>query len=625
MKPSDGSVDPTLTPSQAGSDLASGDTVAATESDSPPRARGGWLSLAGYQIGSTLGQGGMGEVLLARDERIGRDIAIKCMRSGAPAADAIERFLREAKIQARLDHPAIVPVHELGEDAGGRPYFTMKRLAGKTLQDVLGEPGAAPQRLLRAFVDVCTAAAFAHARGVVHRDLKPSNIMLGEYGEVYVMDWGVARVVGEGGGDAGAAHDISTLEGHTQAGALLGTPGYMAPEQVRGEDVGPPADVYALGCILFEILAREALHPRGGQAAIASTVGVPTQSPAQRKPALAIAPELDSACRAALAEKPEDRPTAAMLAERVQGYLDGDRDLEHRRRLAADELAAARAASRDPARRAEAVRHAGRALVLDPESQEASSLIVQLLVEPPAEVPQAVEANLAEHDSAMAARASWTAAGAILAYFLFVPLLLWMGVREWGTFLALYGLVALMAFHAAYQARTGRVNPVAPLVANIAIMLLLSRLASPLFIVPTMICTYVATLTTQSRIWRRPGLVIAFGVIAFLLPIGLEWTGLCERTWWVEPGRIVLAPGGVQLASNTATFALVVLVNVGMILVNVLFARAMAQSRDEAHRRLEIQAWHLRQLLPVEAPRPEPPAVMHDCPADRIAARLVGQ
>src|SRR3954469_2659561 len=195
----------------------------------------------GYQVGALIGRGGMGEVVVAQDQRIGREVAVKRIRAKAPTHDAVDRFLREARIQARLDHPAIVPVYELGTDADGRPYFTMKRLAGVTLSRKLADNGPV-QPLLRAFVDVCLAIQLAHSRGVVHRDLKPSNIMLGDYGEVYVLDWGVARVLDDPHHSIAVAGDIQSLDGQTRAGAVLGTPGYMAPEQVRGAEVSTPAD-----------------------------------------------------------------------------------------------------------------------------------------------------------------------------------------------------------------------------------------------------------------------------------------------------------------------------------------------------------------------------------------------
>src|SRR5262249_51477023 len=157
----------------------------------------------------------------------------------------------------------------------------------------------------------------------------------------------------------------------TTAGAILGTPGYMAPEQVEGSEVGPPADVYALGAILFEILTGEPLHPRG-EAALASTLDKPQQAPARRAADRTIPPELDAVCFDALALRPGERPTARELADRVQAYLDGDRDLERRRALAADHLTAARTALTSTAddARATAMREAGHALALDRTSSE---------------------------------------------------------------------------------------------------------------------------------------------------------------------------------------------------------------------------------------------------------------
>src|SRR5688572_14775171 len=140
-----------------------------------------------YTVRDVIGRGGMGEVLVADDLRIGREVAYKRMLSESSSTAGLSRFLREARIQARLDHPAIVPVYELSTDDEGRPYFTMKRVTGMTLAQRLAA-GGVTNRLLRAFAEVCLAIEYAHARGVVHRDLKPSNIMLGKYGEVYVLD-----------------------------------------------------------------------------------------------------------------------------------------------------------------------------------------------------------------------------------------------------------------------------------------------------------------------------------------------------------------------------------------------------------------------------------------------------
>src|SRR5262245_11065925 len=242
-----------------------------------------------YAFGEVIGRGGMGEVVLAHDRRIGRDVAIKRLHSEAePTEEDIARFLREARIQARLDHPAIVPVYELARDEKDRPYFTMKRLSGVTLSDMLSSPAPTRQRLLRAFAEVCRAIDFAPTRGTVHRDLKPGNIVLGEFGEVYVLDWGVARVLDDLE-DEVIPSDTATLEGTAPEGQVLGTPGYMAPEQLTEPEVGKPADIYSLGAILFEILAGEPVHPR--KDAIARTLAGGDQSPSRRRPDRQIAPE----------------------------------------------------------------------------------------------------------------------------------------------------------------------------------------------------------------------------------------------------------------------------------------------------------------------------------------------
>jgi serine/threonine-protein kinase len=515
--------------------------------------------------------------------------------------------LREAKIQARLDHPAIVPVHELGADSEGRPYFTMKRIPSATLHDQLERRDVPLQRLLRAFVDVCLAVEFAHARGFVHRDLKPSNVSLGDYGEVYVLDWGIARSLGDTTNDL-RDRDITTLEGATQVGALLGTPGYMAPEQARGEPVGTAADVYALGCMLFEILAGEALHPRGTQAAMSSTIAEPAQSPATRKPDRTIAPELDAACIAALAGDPAHRPRAGELADRIQAYLDGDRDVEHRRTLAGDELAAARTLAAEPAGRADAIRRAGRALALDPESRDAAAFVVKLLVEPPEQLPPELDRELREQQAEQHARTAGTASRAALSYLAFAPFVILVGVRSWTAFAAMYVAVFALYGHSLWQSRTRRVRPEVPLVINIAMMAVLSTMMSPFLFVPAVICIFAMTTTTHMGMWQRPVAALAGALAAFLLPVALQAFGVMQQTWSIEPGRLEIVPSSIEIG-GPGTMVLLLVANLGAIVVAAVFARSMARSRDSAQRQLEIQAWHLRKLLPVETPRPAVPAI----------------
>ena len=332
------------------------------DSDGRPRRRAETPSgddatqaLEGYMFGDVIGRGGIGEIVAAHDLRIGRNVAIKRLRTAQPTPEETSRFLREARIQGRLEHPAIAPVHELGRDKQGRPYFAMKRLAGVTLADLLAAPSPNRPRLLRAFTEVCQAIDFAHSRGVVHRDLKPSNIMLGDFGDVYVLDWGLARVVGEAVSEV-VTEDIESLD--IKTGDLLGTPGYMAPELLhKAAEAGRPADVYALGSILFEILAGEPLHPRGPNALPSTVGGEAITSAARRRPERAVPPELDTICVAMLAMDPGARPSARGVADRIQAYLDGDRDVTRRKTMAADlgvdraDAAPRRASRRGGARR----------------------------------------------------------------------------------------------------------------------------------------------------------------------------------------------------------------------------------------------------------------------------------
>lgn len=191
-----------------------------------------------YRLGAFLGAGGMGEVFEAEDRVLGRTVALKFDRSGAGTRG---EFAREAKLQAHLDHPNIPPVHDLRVDGEGRPFYAMRLIRGRSLQQILVERGSGDSRwslarLLGLFQQACLALDFAHAKGVVHLDLKPANIMVGEFGELYVVDWGISGRVDQ------------------PEGAVGGTPAYMSPEQSRGEsELGPGSDVFSLGVVLYEI------------------------------------------------------------------------------------------------------------------------------------------------------------------------------------------------------------------------------------------------------------------------------------------------------------------------------------------------------------------------------------
>ncbi|MEO6418067.1 MAG: serine/threonine-protein kinase, partial [Polyangiaceae bacterium] len=233
-----------------------------------------------YVAQDLLGTGGMGEVRLHRDARIGRGVAMKMIRADKEAGPNVQaRFLREARVQGQLEHPSIVPVYDVGVGPDGVLYFTMKRVHGLTFADIFtrlrahdsqAEGEFSLRKLLAAFGSVCLAIEFAHTRSVVHRDLKPSNVMLGHFGEVYVLDWGVAKILQEDEDDAprssratGEGDDLTDSgerNGVTAQGDFVGTPGFFSPEQLDNKAVDGRSDVYALGAILFQMLTLIPLH-----------------------------------------------------------------------------------------------------------------------------------------------------------------------------------------------------------------------------------------------------------------------------------------------------------------------------------------------------------------------------
>jgi serine/threonine-protein kinase len=229
-----------------------------------------------YTLRGEQGRGGIGRVLIAFDEHIGREIAVKELLpdkgpDGTPPSDSpvrktgavAARFLREARITGQLEHPGIVPVYELGKRPDGSLYYTMKLVRGKTLAEKIGESRSLHDRLqlLHHFLDLCQAMAYAHSRGVIHRDLKPANVMVGEFGETVVLDWGLAKVEGQKDVRADALErDLKQIKeagaGETVAGKPIGTPAYMSPEQADGriEEIDERSDVWSLGAVLYEIL-----------------------------------------------------------------------------------------------------------------------------------------------------------------------------------------------------------------------------------------------------------------------------------------------------------------------------------------------------------------------------------
>jgi serine/threonine protein kinase len=261
--PNNPSLDPQRTVDHSPTPEASS-TVDGTTVPHAPAPPADAPTIPGYTITAEIAKGGMGRVYAGRERTLDREVAIKTLLPGANP----ERFVVEAKITARLPHPGIPPVHALGTLADGSPYLAMKLIHGRTLADLLTErptPLYELPRFVQMFEQIAQAVGFAHSRGIIHRDLKPLNVMVGAFGEVQVMDWGLAkdmqkdevgRMKDEGSkdpADSSFIHHPSSLD-VTQAGTILGTPGYMAPEQARGEAVDARADVFALGAMLAAIL-----------------------------------------------------------------------------------------------------------------------------------------------------------------------------------------------------------------------------------------------------------------------------------------------------------------------------------------------------------------------------------
>ncbi|HRI89508.1 MAG TPA: serine/threonine-protein kinase, partial [Candidatus Hydrogenedentes bacterium] len=299
-----------------------------------------------YTGESEYARGGMGRVLLVHDEHLGREVAMKELLPASarqrppqtPVGQGLEmvsRFLREARVTGQLEHPSIVPVYELGRRRDGTIYYTMKLVRGKTLGDTIRDAKTLQGRMayLTNFIDLCQAIAYAHSRGVIHRDIKPGNVMIGEFGETVVLDWGLAKSNKERDPELDKMEETlrqlrlgTTLEQKdTTHGHVLGTPTYMPPEQASGQlsEVDERSDVYSLGAVLYELLA-------GARPFIGSSVGdilnkVIDQEP---KPITLYEPdappELIAICKKAMSKISKDRyATARELAAEIENFLSG--------------------------------------------------------------------------------------------------------------------------------------------------------------------------------------------------------------------------------------------------------------------------------------------------------------
>ena len=307
-----------------------------------------------YEHTRRLGEGGLGEVIGARDNDIDRDVAVKRLRPDVSSPATIARFVDEVRTIGRLEHPNIVPIHDVGVDERGEYYFVMKYVDGETLESIIEKLAAGDplyhahygfERRVQILTAILEALAFAHKKGIVHRDIKPANVMIGAYGEVVLMDWGIAKQLRRAGDDSpksstGDPADAEAAPHHgahakrgtlfeTMAGQLIGTPAYMSPEQARGGTVDERSDLYSVSMLFYEFLSLG--HPLADKQTIASMIHGITTEPTPMLMAFkaphqsAVPADLAWFVKKGLEKDPADRyQSASEMLERLARRAEGD-------------------------------------------------------------------------------------------------------------------------------------------------------------------------------------------------------------------------------------------------------------------------------------------------------------
>jgi eukaryotic-like serine/threonine-protein kinase len=559
-----------------------------------------------------LGEGGFGEVTLVVDEVMGREVALKKLKAHGDADAQVHRlFAREALMQGRLEHPAIVPVYDLSRSSDGSLFFTMKRVRGRPLGQLLDSAGdgtdgrSSRGRLLAAFGQICLAAHFAHEHGVVHHDIKPDNIMVGDYGEVYLLDWGIAEVTS----DREALDPTKRGEGQNIA---AGTLGYMSPEQARGDrQIDRRADVYSLGAVLFELLTRRPLHQAATVSEMLRHISLGVESrPSVRAPEVDTPPELEAVCVKATALDPENRYQSARdLFEDIERYVEGDRDVllrstmsrEHSSR-AADLARNARQGAPDTAAHSEAMGAVSRALALDPTNREALRTLIELLTVPPLGVPEEAAAETRAMERGLdRARSRSGLLGVLFISTATTLVVALSGIHSVPAFV--FEMVTMLGAIAAsiVRLRRPRADGFAPTYYLVALSIGLVGAGvgfSSFVLVPTFAIVLMVGITL-SMDHRRRYLPMVAGCIALilpLLPMWLQWLPrssayLADATWLPDASQAIP----------------VLMVHLLCMIVACLFVVRFREALSDLQRRVSLNTWQLRQLLPKEAGRVDAP------------------